>query len=80
MSFVFFDTGVVLSVCYISRQQASFRFRTIRLGRRSRGREPTIDDIFEIDDEFQTVVTSIQGIKKEVFNKGKWAASLPLPV
>jgi hypothetical protein len=56
---MFFYAGVVLSVCYISRMQAPFQFARFVWGALS-GTLPTIDDIYEIDEDFHLLMTSIQ--------------------
>jgi hypothetical protein len=67
---MFFYTGVVLSVCYISRMQAPFRFARFVWGALA-GAEPTVEDIFEIDGDLHSKFTSIKQTGDEV----AWAAS-----
>jgi hypothetical protein len=57
---MFYYAGVIFSVCYISRMQASFRFARFVWAALT-GVSPAIEDIFEIDEEFQIVMTAIQG-------------------
>jgi hypothetical protein len=71
---LFYYAGVVLSVCYISRLQAPFRFARFVWGALT-GTNPSIEDIFEIDDEFQLLASSIVNAEDGGASELQWAAS-----
>jgi hypothetical protein len=71
---MFFYAGLVLSVCYISRLQTTFRFARFVWAALA-GALPTIDDIYEIDDEFQFVMASIQEPEGKAIDEAQWQAS-----
>jgi hypothetical protein len=71
---MFFYTGIVMAVCYISRLQTPFplaRFVWAALA----GLPPTIEDIFEVDDEFHVVMSSIQETQGAKIDEAQWASS-----
>jgi hypothetical protein len=69
---MYFYAGVVLSVCYISRMQAPFRFARFVWAALA-GQAPTLDDIYEIDDDFQVAMMSIQECRSG--DAGEWRES-----
>jgi hypothetical protein len=71
---MFFYAGVVFSVCYISRLQSPFGLARFVWGALA-GTPVTIEDILEIDDEFQGTITSIQETERKTVEEAEWSSS-----
>lgn len=73
----YFYAGVLMSLCYISQIPEPFRFARF-VWNFLTNRQVTIDDIYEVDNQFQTLMQSIEDCEKTISDPEQFQAIFPL--